>query len=314
MTIRKIRINKLANNLPKNLFGSIIVPSIILNQVSDKALITQLGFTNEMNVGESLLPSPIGPVSLFNSEGREILDKTKPKETVYREIEWCWEQWSGAGKTERVCDNRLVPRERWQRIFINPPSIEIMIAKKENGNIYITTSQILISKKNEGKIIHQINLMLELFKSCNILSPELVPPLIPDKRLNWQIFPPGKRPWVEQKQLLKPLFDYIKEARITNVIDSRLEDINDLGPDFTACGAYGFQGYIVFGFNEKNIFILESALYGNAIYVFNEDWETLSQKTKAEILQNSFQIERITHNGNRANWLERIRKLLEVKD
>lgn len=308
--ITKKRIYKLKNNIQNEIFGTEVVPAVILNEITDKEIIEGLGFTNSIEIGESLLPTPVGPISEFNSDGKEIPDKSKPKETAYREIEWCWNQWAGRGKTERVCENRLVPYKRWQRIFIEPPSIELTISKKENGNVYISTPAILASDENEIKLIHQINLMLELFGSCQILTNDLLPPLIPNKRLNWSIFPPGKRPWVEQRALLRPLLDSIKESRIIPVIESRLEDINSLDPDFTACGANGFQGYIVFGFTNRNIFILESALYGNAIYVFNDNWENLSKLTKAEIIQNNFQIERITHNGNRANWLDRIRELL----
>ncbi|MBK8484747.1 MAG: hypothetical protein IPL31_10505 [Saprospiraceae bacterium] len=310
MIIRKKRIHNLENNVPKKFFGSLIVPSVILNLEEDKELIYKIGFTNKMEIGETLLPASTGRISKFNAEGKEISDKSKPKETKYREIEWCWEQWIGGGQTKRVCDFRFVPYQRWQRKLINPPSIEISIRKKENGNIFITTPQIMLSKENYEAAIHQINLVLELFGSCNLLSPDLIPPLIPHKKLNWQILPPGKRPWAEQRELLMPLLDSIKEQRVRPVIDSRLEDINKLSPDFTASGTNGFQGYIVFGFSDKKIFILESALYGNAIYVFNEEWETLSQKTKAEILQNSHQIERITHSGRRVNWIEKIQKLL----
>ncbi|MBL7819462.1 MAG: hypothetical protein JNL65_02525 [Saprospiraceae bacterium] len=308
--ITKKRIRKLRKNIRNELFETEILPSVILNEKSNKNLILSLGFTRSMEIGESLLPASIGPVSKFNSEGKGIPDKSKPKETAYREIEWCWEQWAGQGRSERVCQNKLVPYKRWPRIFIEPPSIEIVITKKEHGNIYISTPPILASIENEIQVVHQINLLLELFSHCHILTNDLVPALIPNKRLNWNIFPPGKRPWSEQKALLRPLLESIKESRIIPVIESRLEDINHLDPDFTACGTNGFHGYIVFGFTSKNIFILESALYGNAIYVFNNNWEALSKLTKAEILRNNAQIERITHNGKRANWLDRIRKLL----
>ena len=311
MIINKKRIGSINNNFPKKLLNSVIIPAIVLDEKLDKNKIKNLGFTEKLEIGETLLPSKIGPSTRFNSEGKELIDKNKPKEARSREIEWCWNQWAGRGETKRVCDNRIITYERWARVFIDPPSVEITISKKEDGKIYITTPRIQLSEVNYQKTINQINLILELFGSCYILSKDLIPALIPTIRLNWQILPPGKRPWIEQKKLLKPIFDLIKDKRLKPVVDSRLEDINEFEPNFTAMGSYGFEGYVVFGFPKKNIYILESALYGNAIYVFNEDWEKLSQKTKAEIINNQLQIERITHNGERKDWIKKLKDLLK---
>jgi len=310
MTISKKRIRSIDNNFPSKLINTIIVPTVILDEKHDKERLKKIGFTEKLELGETLLPAKIGPVTRFNSEGKEVIDKTKGKETRYREIEWCWNQWAGRGETERVCDNRLVRYERWHRDFIEPPSIEITISKKEAGKIYITTPKIFLSDENHTKVINQINLLLEIFGSCHILSQNLIPAIVPTVKLNWQILPPGRRPWAEQKKLLKPLLDLIKDSRQKPVVDQRLESVNSLGPDFTATGTLGFRGYVVFGFPKKNVYILESALYGNAIYVFNQNWENLTKMTKAEIINGSLQIERITHNGERANWVAKLEGLL----
>lgn len=310
MIINKKRIRSIDNNFPEKLLNTIIIPSIILDEKLDKNKIKTLGFTEKLEVGETLLPAKVGPSTRFNADGKELIDKNKPKETRSREIEWCWNQWAGRGETKRVCDNRIITYERWARVFIDPPSIEITISKKENGKIYITTPAIMLSESNYYKAVNQINVILETFGSCTILSKDLIPSFIPTIKLNWQILPPGKRPLSEQKKLLEPIFNLIKDKRAMPVIDSRLESVNNFGPNFTAMGSEGFRGYVVFGFPQKNIYILESALYGNAIYVFNENWEKLSKKTKAEIINNKLQIERITHNGERVNWVNKLKNLL----
>ncbi len=311
MKITKKRIFGLKNNLPRDLRGKVFVPAIILNTHKDKTRLLELGFSEKLGVGERILPRPIGPVSLFNANGKEISDKTKPKETKYREIEWCWEQWSGYRQTETVCDFRMVPYERWQRIVVAPPSIELILSKKEGEKVFITTLPAKFSTKEEERSVHKINLLLEIFGSCEILDKNQVPVIKTTRSLNWTILPPGKRSWTEQKKLLKPLLDLISDKRTKPVVQSRLEDVNSLGPEFTATGNQGFSGYVIFGFPKKNIYVLESAFYGNAIYVFNQDWENLSKKTKAEILEASLQIERITHNGERANWMQKTKNLLK---
>ena len=47
------------------------------------------------------------------------------------------------------------------------------------------------------------------------------------------------------------------------------------------------------------MYILECVHFGNATYVFGDDWEILSQMTKAEILNSDLQQDRLIH---RENW------------
>lgn len=61
-------------------------------------------------------------------------------------------------------------------------------------------------------------------------------------------------------------------------------------------------------FNQRNIYTLESLYYGNATYIFGEKWEELSKKTKAEILNQNLQADRIIH---REGWDSKIDQLLQ---
>ena len=310
MKIQKKRIYSLQNNLPTSLKNKYFIPGIVLNQ-DESSMLLNLGFTEKLEVGESLLPRIVGPITKFNAEGKEIPDKTKDKETKYRIIEWCWNQWKKGGGTEEVCDFRLVPYQRWQRIQIMPPSIQLVISKKEAGKIYVTTDKAKFSEQDETDAINKINLLLEVFGECEILDENSVPLVAVSKTLNWRILPPGKRPWSELQKYLKTFTDSIKDKRYLPVLETRLSDVNNLQPEFTAVGNQGFNGYLVFGFPKKNIYILESMFYGNAIYVFNKKWEEFSKMTKAEILKNNFQVERITHNGEKTNWIKRLADLIK---
>ena len=75
-----------------------------------------------------------------------------------------------------------------------------------------------------------------------------------------------------------------------------------------AQGRGGFSGYIVFGFPRKNLYVLESLYYGNATYVFRENWEKLSQLSKAVILSGNLQTARIVH---QPGWEKEVRHLLD---
>jgi len=86
--------------------------------------------------------------------------------------------------------------------------------------------------------------------------------------------------------------------------------VNKYGPEFLAVGRAGFWGYVIFGFPDKDIYILESIYFGNATYVFADNWETLSTKTKAEILDAKLQKDRIIH---KESWDRNIHALLKQK-
>lgn len=71
--------------------------------------------------------------------------------------------------------------------------------------------------------------------------------------------------------------------------------INAYKPDFIGVGHGGFNGYFVFGFENKNVYILESVFLDNATYVFKENWEHLSELTKNEIINNDIEHIRVIH-------------------
>lgn len=266
----------------------------------------EIGFPPEIYEGQTILPKSIGPVSRRNSIGDYIEHKDKEKETCYRMIEWTYKQWAGRGQTKEVTDSTVVPYKRYPRTEIPPQSIEITVARKED-EIAIISPEIRFIGENEKLIIHVVNLFLEIFGECEILNSSnesiISPRLI---KLNWEVLPRGKMPWEKRKT---QIIDFINTAKGNNkkVIEKRLETINKYNPDFTAIGNGGFNGYIIHGFEDKNIYVLESIYTNNATYVLEDEWEYISQLTKAEILSESLHKDRIIHSNN---WYNNINSLL----
>jgi len=201
-----------------------------------------------------------------------------------------------------------VPYKRYPRTFIVPPSIEITTYLMNNKEQVIISPIFELNEGNKEEIIHTINLFLEIFGECQFFAENLEEIIkLPIKRLNWRILPPGQMPWIKFKEEVKSLVNSAPKGKQA-VIRYRLEKINKYKPDFAAIGEGGFRGYIILGFNQRNIYTLESLYYGNATYIFGEKWEELSKKTKAEILNQNLQADRIIH---RKGWDNRIDKLLK---
>ena len=152
-----------------------------------------------------------------------------------------------------------------------------------------------------------VNVLLELFGEAELLRGNLIA-VAPGqlKRLNWEVLPRGRHPWVHLKAKVESVLE-AQGPRKRPVFERRLSTIAEFGPDFTAVGRAGFSGYLIFGFEDRSLYILESAFYGNATYVLSRNWEALSAMSKAELLDASLHEERIVH---RENWDSRIRALL----
>lgn len=266
----------------------------------------KIGFSTNAEPGESILPSPNGPVSRFNAEGKEIVHEDRPMETAYRTVEWHWTEWHGPRRVEQS-DFRDIPYQRYPRTFVVPPALELTLVTDSEGNSVIRTPKIINWKQNEDGLVHAVNLLLEIFGECVFYDAGMKQLIeIPIKRLNWEVLPPGQRPWTQLKQDVKKLLDQVSVGN-RPVVEHRLETINEYEPNFAAVGQAGFRGYVILGFKDHDTYVLESLFYGNATYVFGERWEELSKRTKAEILGDNLQKARFMH---RLGWDKKIKELL----
>lgn len=302
----KKRIRNLFNYCGHIKFGTKIIIGIRYTSNYLK-LLKKIGFSGKLEMGETVLPSAkFGNISNFNANGGYIIHKDEPKETAYREVEWHWKQWRGRGQFEdhsRIVD---VPYKRYPRTRLLPPSIELKITSTTKSQILII-SPIFEYTENNKELLHVINLFLEIFNECEFFTDNLDSIInVPIKQLNWRILPKGKRPWEKLVCEVKSVLDNAKKGN-KPIILHRFEEINKKSPDFVAVGEAGFDGYIIFGFINKNTYILESIYTNNATYIFEKDWEELSKKTKAEILSNNLQKYRIIH---RINWFDNINIIL----
>ncbi len=267
-----------------------------------------IGFSGALENGETVLPMPMGRTSLFNAEGKNKINRDLPKETLYRTAEWSWTELHGKDRVERTAFVDI-PYQRYPRTPIPPPSMELVLATDADGNRVVRTAVIKNWKMNPDTVIHAVNLMLELFGECLFYDAEMKRLIAaPVKRLTWSLLPPGKRPFTSLKAELADVLATVKTGKLS-FTEHRLETVNAYKPDFAAIGNGGFRGYVVLGFVDRNLYVLESLLYGNATYVFEEDWEDLSKKTKAEILGQRLQKERLVHHKN---WMNDVADLLKV--
>jgi hypothetical protein len=268
--------------------------------------IEQAGFHIPLTSGDAVLPRARGPISRFNAEGKYIIHRDRPKETVYHQRELHWVEWHGQERIEQT-GIKDIPYERYPRTFVPPPSVEFKIATTTSGDLILVSAQQAYSEVTAAACMHTINLLLEYFGECHVLNTDLQSIInVPVIKLNWHILPEGVRPWESLEPLLKGVIPGF-ESNKNKVFRNNLAFINSFKPTFAAVGRAGFSGYVVFGFPSKNIYVCESVFINNATYIFDANWEVLSQMTKAEILNQSWQKGRIIHTPE---WHSKMRTLL----
>ena len=264
----------------------------------------------ELAIGESSLPHSEGPLSEFNAEGRYQVHKDRPKEYRYiNTIEWEWKQWKGRGATETISEFHDVYRECYPRTFLPPPSVELYPVQID-GKRWYASPTMRNSELNYPIIGHVINLFLEIFGECELRREDhSLFTQLKVRRLNWELLPPGRHPWLEEGSNIQTRLRNM-DKRISAPVIHRQNTIQKYSPKEIAMGLGGFSNYIAYIFPDLGLVLLESMEYGNATYVLKDDWEVVSQMTKAEILSKGLHEKRLIHSKG---WENRLAEVLQAQ-
>mgnify|MGYP001339474925 CR=1 FL=1 len=300
-----INLERFLQGVPKGGKFRVVTPR---STVTD-ARLAQISCPSSPSQGDTFLPSILGRVSRVNAEGEWRVLRDQPKEPRYiRTVRWKWTQWVGRGETEEHEDDCDIYRDCYPRDFIEPQAAELTILR--NGDDFVLASEVLANTgASHERAKHVINLLLELFGRCEIVATDLkhYRPAT-ERRVNWQMLPPGEYPWdVLHGHLTKMLKGRAEST--TTVIFERQANMKTYEPDEIWTGLGGFSDYVAYVFKARKIVVLESVRRDNAIYVFGRDWQTVAQLTKAQVLSGKLHKERIVHSKG---WKTRLAKFLSV--
>jgi hypothetical protein len=285
-------------------------PNAVLRAVFNAAnapadRLVEMGFEQPFMAGQSVVPSAsLGPSAKVNSEGRTLVRRDLPMETAHRQIYWEWTEWHGPYQ-ERKSDVREQEYQRYPREVVAATGIEFHIAETAQGDLFVTSPEFSNDANGRANLLVAANVLRDAFGSFEIVAGDFTRRPIRVRRLNWEILPRGQTPWAQTRTTILERIGDLGE-RTRHVIFARLDAIGEREPDFTAIGRAGFSGYIVFGFEGRGLYILESAETDNATYVFDADWEALSQLTKAEIIEGNLHVARLIH---RQSWFNELAAL-----
>lgn len=242
---------------------------------------------------------PIGRcrATLFNADGKFLVNRELPKiekvfEHEYHVVDWHGNDHYGTCFQRRMC---------YQKDYIFPPNIGFFF---EGNSLF--SEKLNNAENNYENIKSAINVALEMFGACEIWSKDKTPilPNIPEISVPWEILRKGTRDSeVWEKYLTNTVKGKSKSQQ--TIIRNRHEFIHSLNPDYRVLGSQNFYGYIVYAFNNEQLFVFECNNVNNATYFFVGGWKEVSQLSKTQILTGNFHHARVFHTEN---WCEKVKE------
>ncbi len=260
---------------------------------------------------DTMMPHPMtGKFSLWNAQGREIVRKDLPMviRTFSAEVP-NFGDWSNG--SHEICWDREV----YQRDFIPPAEAELSITllRTDVGDdpmyVFRFRLETVLDKSAsdfDGHLFTMANLLQENVGAVDVFPSEAdQAEYLKTISVHWEILPPGERTEILNRVLSK--FRNLDEDLKRKLVE-RYALLEKLNPVAYISGTSGFQRYFGAQFRD-DLVVFENLEYGNAIYVMFDNWETLSQLSRMDLLRNRHSgFERIVH---RAGWEQVLRDFIK---
>lgn len=248
-----------------------------------------------------LPPASAGRWSHWNISGRVITRYDLPK--VYRS--WTIEapNFGGSG-THPVTFHREVYLK--QRIY--GQQIEAAVTRINEprdllvGTVLLTL-QAPYNKQGEQAYLYAASLSRTWFGSATAFPLDQAGvPQVPDQNVSWEFLPDGTAEEIRETIIEK--FGRSAPSSEIEIMVDRLAKVQSLEPKKRLVGTSGLQRYI--GYMFGNDFVaFENPRVGNALYLMYDDWESLSQLSRSQLLTSRpDNFDRIIHS---TGWFKKLR-------
>lgn len=249
-----------------------------------------------------------GKYSRRNVRGWVVVRKDLPKVTKTYSFESPnWGDWSNG--SHEVEWDRLI----YRRDFHSPPELAIRmeLLSTESGRephfiIKFQVADVLSQSHPEFQklLFFNLNLLQENAGACDVFRANAeLPEFLQTITLEWEILPPGDR-----KGNLAKILAGRPPDESSKAVTERYDTLASLQPLCFIHGRSGFRRYFGAKFAE-DLVVFENIDYGNAAYVMFERWETLSQKTRLDLLAGPADgFVRVVH---RNGWQEELKGVIQ---
>ena len=283
----------------------VVAATVKLLNPADVARYSHLGIA--LGADGLSLPTPSAPdpsagrYSRANLYGMEKIRKDLP---MYKKEFGFWAPSWKSGSSHYVSRERDV----YRRDFYPPKQVELsvtLVARRGDGFLIKFAIEQVINRRTpkfEQELLYNLNLLQENVGSADVFaSVASLADYAASVHVDWQLLPPGT-----VDEVLKAMLQGKRPVNADQqaVMKERITVMSRLKPEAYVTGTDGFLRYFGAKFGDDFV-AFENAQYGNALYIMYESWETLSQRSRIEILAgdpDSF--DRIEH---RKGWIDQLK-------
>lgn len=250
------------------------------------------GISTTFKDGAKITPMPKGPVTKANRLGKYV--RKFPEEKTDKRVHIDYYRRKDGVHIEYDRDFHV-----YVKVLAHKYNMALHLRTNKHGQKVVVSEPLIYNDEpdNTVKNTHVMNLFYEIFNDCEIFNAELEPAIHFNKRFEIELLPQGSL--ADKKtydELLHFSSRYTKNDEVQKAFQKRLHILMNYNPDLRGKGPNNFFGYLVFGFTDLNIVILETMYSGNATYVFKAaDYENNVIKDKQSVQNNKLMIRRIYH-------------------
>lgn len=251
----------------------------------------------------SKVPKPKGTVTRNNVYGKYI--RKSPPEKTIRRVQIKYTRKDGT-KVEYERDFNVYVKELKHKY-----NISLHYRKNIHGQNLVVSEKLVYNDTPENieKNTHIVNIFCEISNDFEIYNANLEPAIHFNKKFEYDILPQGSLDNEKTFEELAEFADrYTRNNEENKAFQKRLQVLKEYNPDIRGKGPNNFFGYIVFGFTDLGIVVMETMYAGNATYIFKlDDYEKNAIKDKQTVIQNKIMLRRFYHYDD---WENRIRYFL----
>jgi hypothetical protein len=228
-------------------------------------------------------PARQGRYSFRNVRGWTVIRNDLPKVPKTYTFETPnWGDWSKG--SHDVDFERLV----YRRDFHSPPELairmELLTTEPGPDPRFVIKFQVadLLNQSHpefQELLFFNLNLLQENVGACDVFNADAgLPEFLRTINVEWEILPPGDR-----EGNLARILSGRPPDETSRIVTERYDTLATLRPEAFIHGRSGFRRYFGAKFAD-DLVVFENIEYGNAAYVMFERWETLSRKTRLDLL------------------------------
>ena len=308
MTARKVTLPKWAQQELKRIESKeVIIAAVQTVMVEQAEDFSCLGLKLEEGILAGSGPAPprkCGAYSRRNLDGWTVKRRDLPK--IDRDISHYAPSWHGSGSHLVSRTIKAFPVEHHSAKVLTV-SAAILHPLKGGAIVRFRIDQALHRDNPEfaADAMFNLRLLRELVGESHLFAADLSDAdFARIQRVDWELLPPGSADCVLARLAASPR----ATPERLQVAESRLQLLDRLGHDGYILGAGSFARYFGVQFG-ADLVALENLEYGNALYVFEADWQRKSQLSRSELIRRrDLGVHRIPHVKG---WQTLIRKILE---